>query len=90
MPSCVLLAHRTDQGVRTIGDLSKRLESAKKVLIKMGSQFNQILMITGEYDLVAIYEVSGDAVAARFTLMLGKTGSIRTTSLKALPEETFR
>ncbi len=90
MPSYVLLAHWTDQGVRTIGELPKRLDTAKKALIDMGGQFRQILMTMGEFDLVAIYEAPDDAVAARFTLMLGKTGNVRTTSLKAFPEEAFR
>lgn len=90
MPSYVLLAHWTDQGVRSIGELPKRLDDAKKSLIEMGGQFRQILMTMGEYDLVAIYEAPDDAVAARFTLMLGKTGNVRTTSLKAFPEEAFR
>ena len=31
-----------------------------------------------------------DAVAARFTLMLGKLGNVRTTSMKAFPEEAYR
>jgi uncharacterized protein with GYD domain len=29
-------------------------------------------------------------VAARFTLMLGKLGNVRTTSLKEFPEEAYR
>ena len=90
MPSYVLLAHWTDQGVRTIGQLPKRLDAAKKLLEEMEGQFREILMTMGEYDLVAIYEAPDDAVAARFTMMLGKMGNVRTTSMKAFPEEAFR
>jgi len=90
MPSYVLLAHWTDQGVRTINQLPKRLDEAKKLLEEMEGQFREILMTMGEYDLVAIYEAPDDAVAARFTMMLGKMGNVRTTSLKAFPEEAFR
>ena len=79
MPSYVLLAHWTDQGVRTISDLEE-----------MGGHFRQILMTMGEYDIVATYEAPDDAVAARFSLMLGKSGNVRITSLKAFPEEAFR
>ena len=90
MPSYVLLAHWTDQGVRTISDLPKRLDGAKKTLEEMGGHFRQILMTMGEYDIVATYEAPDDAVAARFSLMLGKSGNVRITSLKAFPEEAFR
>jgi len=90
MPMYVLLARWTDQGVRTIGDLPKRMDAAKKSLVEMGGQFRSIYMTMGEYDLVATYEAPDDAVAARFMLILGKTGNIRTTSLKAFPEEAFR
>ena len=90
MPSYVLLARWTEQGVRTIADLPKRLDTAKISLQEMGGQFRQILMTMGEYDLVAIYEAPDDAVAARFMLMLGKSGNVRTMSMKAFPEEAFR
>ena len=90
MPSYVLLARWTDQGVRTISELPKRLDAAKRSLQDMGGQFRQVLMTLGEFDLVAIYEAPDDAVAARFVLMLGKSGNVRTTSMKAFPEEAFR
>jgi uncharacterized protein with GYD domain len=47
-------------------------------------------MTMGAYDLVITYDALDDAVAARFTLMLGKLGNVRTTSLKAFPEEAYR
>jgi uncharacterized protein with GYD domain len=47
-------------------------------------------MTLGEYDLVVIYEAPDDAVAARFGLMLGMLGSVRTTTMKAFPEAAYR
>jgi uncharacterized protein with GYD domain len=44
----------------------------------------------GAYDLLMVYDAPDDAVAARFILMLGKLGNVRTTSLKAFPEEAYR
>ena len=44
----------------------------------------------GAYDMIAIYEASDDAVAARFTLKLGALGNVRTQTLKAFPEEAYR
>jgi uncharacterized protein with GYD domain len=34
--------------------------------------------------------VTGDAVVARFTLVLGSLGSARTKTLQALPEAAYR
>jgi len=52
----------------------------------MGGDFKAFFMTMGDYDLVAIYEAPDDAVAARFTLMLGMLGNVRSTTLKAFPE----
>ncbi|HEX5326713.1 MAG TPA: GYD domain-containing protein [Acetobacteraceae bacterium] len=90
MPTYVMLANWTDQGIRTIGDCPKRIDAARRELAEMGGQLRTILMTMGAYDLVIIYEAPDDAVSARFTLMLGRLGNVRTTSMKAFPEEALR
>jgi uncharacterized protein with GYD domain len=47
-------------------------------------------MTMGEYDMVATYEAPDDAIAARFTLMLGMLGNLRSTTMKAFPEKAYR
>ena len=44
----------------------------------------------GEYDLVGVFDAPDDALAARFLLLLGKTGMVRTRSMRAFPEPAFR
>src|SRR5215813_5202515 len=90
MRTYVMLANWTEQGMRSIGDSPKRVDTAKRTLEEMGGQFRSVYMTMGDYDLVMIYDAPDDAVAARFTLMLGTLGNVRTTSLKAFPEEAFR
>jgi uncharacterized protein with GYD domain len=90
MPTYVMLANWTDQGMRAINDSPKRIDTAKKTLEEMGGQFRSVYMTMGVYDLLMIYDAPDDAVAARFALMLGKLGNVRTTSLKAFPEEAYR
>jgi uncharacterized protein with GYD domain len=90
MPSYVMLAKWTDQGVRAIGDLPKRLDDARRMLADMGGEFGSMHMTMGEYDLVGIYTAPDDAVALRFTLMLQRLGNARTTSMKAFPEPAAR
>ena len=90
MPTYVMLANWTEQGMRAINDSPKRIDAAKKTLEEMGGQFRSVYMTMGDYDLIIIYDAPDDAVAARFTLMLGKLGNVRTTSMKAFPEEAYR
>jgi uncharacterized protein with GYD domain len=90
MTTYVMLATWTEQGMRQVKDSPKRLDSAKKALKEMGGEFKTVFMTMGDYDLVAVYEAPDDAVAARFTLILGMLGNVRTTTLKAFPEPAFR
>ena len=90
MSTYVMLAKWTDQGLKAIADGPRRLDSAKKTLEDMGGRFRELYMTMGEYDLVGVYEAPDDAVAARYILMLGQLGNVRTHSMKAFPEEAYR
>ena len=90
MPTYVMLANWTDQGVRTVDDGPKRVDVARKSLEDMGGRFLSVYMTMGAHDVIITYEAPDDAVAARFTLLLGKLGNVRTSSLKAFPEEAYR
>lgn len=90
MPTYVILANWTDQGAQKVQDSPKRLDAAKKLLVEMGGKFNSLYMTMGDFDLVGIYEAPDDAVAARFTLLLGQMGSVRTRTMKAFPEAAYR
>jgi uncharacterized protein with GYD domain len=90
MPTYIMLANWTDQGARQVRDSPKRVDSAKRQLAEMGGEFKSFYMTMGEYDLVVVYEAPDDAVAARFTLLLGQLGAVRTKTMKAFPEGAYR
>ncbi len=90
MPTYVMLANWTDQGARQVKESPKRVDTARKALTEMGGEFKSLYMTMGDYDLIVIYEAPDDAVAARFTLLLGQMGSVRTRTLKAFPEAAYR
>jgi uncharacterized protein with GYD domain len=85
-----MLASWTDQGARAIADSPRRLDAAKRLLAEMSGRFVAFYMTMGEHDVVLVYEAPDDAVAARFTLALGKAGNLRTRTLKAFPEPAYR
>jgi uncharacterized protein with GYD domain len=90
VPTYVLLANWTEQGIRGVKESPKRLDTAKKALKDMGGEFKSVFLTLGDYDLVVIYEAPDDAVAARFNLQLGMQGNIRTRTMKAFPEAAYR
>ena len=90
MPTYIMLATWTDQGAQKVKDSPRRVDTARKALADMGGEFKGFYMTMGDYDLIAIYEAPDDAVAARFTLVLGMLGTVRTKTLKAFPEAAYR
>jgi uncharacterized protein with GYD domain len=90
VPTYVLLANWTEQGIRGVKESPRRLDTAKKALKDMGGEFKSVFLTLGDYDLVVIYEAPDDAVAARFNLQLGMQGNIRTRTMKAFPEAAYR
>jgi len=90
MTTYIMLGNWTDQGITAIAESPRRLDAAKGMLAEMGGKFLAFYMTTGEHDMVGVYEAPDDAVAARFSLMLGRMGNVRTQTLKAFPEEAYR
>jgi len=90
VPTYVMLANWTDQGARQVKESPKRVDTARRALTEMGGEFKSLYMTMGDYDLIVIYEAPDDAVAARFSLLLGQMGSVRTRTLKAFPEAAYR
>ena len=90
MPTYIALANWTDRGAQQVKESPKRVDLARDALKEMGGEMRSLYMTMGDYDLVLVYEAPDDAVAARFTLMLGQLGTVRTRTLKAFPEAAYR
>ena len=90
MTTYIMLGNWTDQGIRNVKDSPRRLDAAKKLLQDVGGEFKSFSLTMGDYDIVAVYEASDDAVAARFTLQVAQLGNIRMQTLKAFPEAAYR
>ena len=69
----------------TIEDSPKRIDTARKSLEEMGGRFLSVFVTMGMYDLIITYDAPDDAVAARFSLLLGKMGNVRTCLNEGLP-----
>ncbi len=90
MPTYISLMIYTEQGLRDIKKSSSRLDAARKAADDLGGKLGQLYLTMGTYDLVAISEFPDDATAATFALRLGALGNVRTTTVKAFPENAYR
>jgi len=90
MTTYIILINWTEQGIRDVRASPKRLDAAKKLIGDMGGSFKAFYLTMGDCDMVAVVEAPDDAVVARFGLMLGSGGNVRTRTLKAFPEAAYR
>ena len=89
MPTYVVLMKLTDQGIRAVKDSPDRIEASIKHFESMGGKFLGFYATLGQYDYVAIGEAANEAVVMSFVLGLGRSGDVRTTTLKALSRDEF-
>ena len=90
MVTYVMLLNWTDQGIRNVKDSPKRLDAVKKLAKEMGGEVKSFYMTLGAHDVVLIVEMPNNDKLASFALKLGSLGNMRSTTLKAFPEDDYR
>lgn len=90
MLAYVMLLNWTDQGIKNVKDSPKRLDAVKKLAKELGGEVKSFYMTLGLYDLVLILDMPNNDKQAAFALKLGSSGNVRSTTLKAFPEEDYR
>ncbi|MCS4538334.1 MAG: GYD domain-containing protein [Thaumarchaeota archaeon] len=86
MPKYIFLLKMTDQGIKTVKDLPKRVANARQAIEKSGGKWLDWNLTMGEYDAVGTLEMPSDEAAVTFALALGSLGNVRSTTLKAFSE----
>jgi uncharacterized protein with GYD domain len=82
----VVLANLTDQGVRTMHDLQRRLDNARDTFKSMGAELKELYFAMGEYDYVVIAEAPDDETMTRVSLAVSSQGNVRTNSFRVFTE----
>ena len=90
MPTYIILANWTDQGIRNVKESPQRLEAAKKAIEAAGGKWLGFYLTMGKYDMVVIAEGKSDEAVAATLLAIGSGGSVRTETLKVFPEDEYR
>jgi uncharacterized protein with GYD domain len=87
MATYVVLANLTDQGVRTMHDLQRRLENARQTFAAFGAELKQLYFAMGIYDYVVIAEAPDDETMTRVSLAVSSQGNVRTNSFRVFTED---
>ena len=85
----ITLANFTEQGIKGIKDSPQRAKAFRELAKKHGVTVRELYWTVGRYDLVTITEGTDEALAA-VLLSVAKLGNVRTETLRAMDEETFK
>jgi uncharacterized protein with GYD domain len=73
----------TEQGVKAVGETTKRAAAFKAAAKKMGANVSEIYWTLGEFDGLVILDAPDDESAAAALLHLGMSGNVHTTTVRA-------
>jgi uncharacterized protein with GYD domain len=90
MTTYIALINWTDQGIKNIKQSPQRLDAARELATKLKCKLHDFYLTVGPYDMVCLLDAPDDETLAKFLLTLGSSDNVRTTTLKAFPEETYR
>jgi uncharacterized protein with GYD domain len=89
MPTYILLSTLTDEGAKTIKQNPGRIKEVNAELEKLGVRVAAQYATLGPYDFVNVVEAADNMTIARVSAELGSRGSIKITTLAAIPVEEF-
>jgi uncharacterized protein with GYD domain len=80
MATFIMLGHFSDQGIRSVKDTTKRVETVKAAAKKLGITVKDVYWTLGQYDTVLIAEAPDEATMTAH-------GNVRTQTLRAFSAE---
>lgn len=89
MPTYILLSSLTDEGAKTIKNNPGRIKEVNAELEKLGVRVTAQYATLGPYDFVNVVEAADNSTVARVSAELASRGSIKITTLPAIPIDDF-
>ena len=87
MATYVVLATMTDQGVRSVKDLPRRLDNADETVKAFGGTIKDLYFAMGPYNYVVVVEAPDDEAVARGVLTIGSQGNVRTQTFRVFDRD---
>ena len=82
----IVTANWTDQGIRSVKDAPKRIQAAREAAKKLGIDVKQVFLTSGESDLLLIAEAANGDNVAKFAMISGALGNVRTRTVRGWTE----
>jgi uncharacterized protein with GYD domain len=89
MATYIMLSNLTDEGAKTIRKKPQRIKEVNEELEKWGVKVISQYATLGPYDFVNVVEAPDNATVARVSAELASRGSIKITTLAAIPIDDF-
>ena len=89
MPTYILLSTLTAEGRKTIKEKPDRIREVNKEIEAFGARVVSQYAVLGPYDFVNVVEASDNEAIARVSLELGSRGTVKITTLPAIPIDNF-
>jgi uncharacterized protein with GYD domain len=80
----------TDQGIRAVKEAPKRAQAGRDLAKKVGVEIKHLFLTSGDSDIVLIVEAPDGDNVAKFALLLGSLGNVRTRMTRLWPESAFQ
>ena len=90
MPSYVLLARFTEQGIKDVKGSVDRGARFQQAVEAAGGRVGALYWTQGAYDIVSAVEFPDEDAAMATLLALGALGNVRTETLRAFTAEDMR
>lgn len=85
----IMLSNLTEDGARTLARNPNRLKEVNTEVQQIGAKVLAQYAVLGPYDFVTIVEASDNLAAAHVSAVLSGRGTVRLTTLAAVPVEEF-
>jgi uncharacterized protein with GYD domain len=89
MPTYIMLATLTAEGVQTIKNNPQRIREVNREVEQLGASVKAQWSTLGRFDFVSIVEAPDETTMARVSLELGSRGTVRYETLTAIPVDDF-
>jgi uncharacterized protein with GYD domain len=87
MPTYLVLANFTDQGIRNIKETTKRAQNFREMAKKLGIALKDIHWLLGQYDFMTIAEAPDEGAMTALGLSIGALGNVRTVTQRAFTSD---
>jgi uncharacterized protein with GYD domain len=89
MATYIMLSSLTDEGAKTIKNNPARIKEVNKEIEALGVKVIAQYAVLGPYDFVNIVEAPDNETVARVSAELASRGSVKLTTMAAIPIDTF-